>query len=357
MVKIWNHSAALPRGIIRVARDTEEKGWDGLSVVDSQNLSGDPYVSLAMAATVTERIGLGTSVTNSVTRVAAATATSITSVDRVSGGRAVLGIGRGDSALAHLGRGPARLKQFETYLRHLQTYLRGEAVPFDEIEMPDSVAPPVGSLKLADSPEDSRISWMAGGHKPPVEVAASGEKVIELSALHADRLMFTLGADKDRLAWGIDLAKAARRRAGLDPDGIAFGAYINCVCHPDLNVARTLVKGGLTTFARFSVMHGKTSGPVSPAMETALQTLRENYDMRKHTHGDSRQADTLTPEFIDHFAVVGAPGHCIERLQDLAALGLDKFSMGGNIRLTQTPEGVEAKALIEKEVLPVLQAA
>ena len=59
----------------------------------------------------------GTSVTNSVTRVAAATATSITSVDRVSGGRAVLGIGRGDSALAHLGRGPARLKQFETYLR------------------------------------------------------------------------------------------------------------------------------------------------------------------------------------------------------------------------------------------------
>jgi alkanesulfonate monooxygenase SsuD/methylene tetrahydromethanopterin reductase-like flavin-dependent oxidoreductase (luciferase family) len=69
MVKIWNHSAALPRGIMKVARDTEEKGWDGLSVVDSQNLSGDPYVSLAMAATVTERIGLGTSVTNSVTRV------------------------------------------------------------------------------------------------------------------------------------------------------------------------------------------------------------------------------------------------------------------------------------------------
>ena len=55
--------------------------------------------------------------------------------------------------------------------------------------------------------------------------------------------------------------------------------------------------------------------------------------------------------------MVGAPDHCIERLQELAALGLDKFSMGGNIRLTQTPEGVEAKALLEQEVLPVLQAA
>ena len=62
--------------------------------------------------------------TNSVTRHAAATATAITSVNRVSNGRAVLGIGRGDSALAHLGRAPARLAQFERYLRQLQTYLR-----------------------------------------------------------------------------------------------------------------------------------------------------------------------------------------------------------------------------------------
>ena len=62
------------------------------------------------------RLGLGTGVTNSATRVAAATANSITSVHRVSNGRAVLGIGRGDSALAHLGRAPARLRQFERYV-------------------------------------------------------------------------------------------------------------------------------------------------------------------------------------------------------------------------------------------------
>ena len=55
------------------------------------------------------------------------------------------------------------MKQFETYLRHLQAYLRGEAVPFDEIEMPDDVAPAVGHLGLADEPEESRIIWHTEG--------------------------------------------------------------------------------------------------------------------------------------------------------------------------------------------------
>ena len=119
--------------------DLERNGWEGLCVIDSQNLSGGAYVALAMAATVTERIGLGTAVTNAVTRVAAAAAAGIASVDRVSGGRAVFWIGRGDSSLTHIGRAPARLEQFETYVRHVQTYLCGDAVSFDEIDMPDNV--------------------------------------------------------------------------------------------------------------------------------------------------------------------------------------------------------------------------
>jgi alkanesulfonate monooxygenase SsuD/methylene tetrahydromethanopterin reductase-like flavin-dependent oxidoreductase (luciferase family) len=132
-MQIWITGVASPRGTARVAAQLEEAGWDGLLVVDSQNLSGDPYVALAMAATVTQRLGLGTGVTNSVTRHAAVTACSIASVQRLSNGRAVLGIGRGDSALAHLGRAPARLPSFERYLRQVRAYLHGESVPFADI--------------------------------------------------------------------------------------------------------------------------------------------------------------------------------------------------------------------------------
>jgi 5,10-methylenetetrahydromethanopterin reductase len=355
-MQVWTQFAASPHGILKVAADAEAKGWDGLSVVDSQNLSGDPFVALAMAATVTEWIGLGTAVSNPVTRLPAAAAAGIASVDVVSRGRATFGIGRGDSALAHIGRSPARLAYFEQFISQLQRFLAAKPVAFDEIDIPATVAPPLATLDLASAPEDSRIRWLEGRRKVPVEVAASGPKVIALAATQADRVMFALGADTTRLAWGIKTAKAARVAAGMNPDTLSFGAYINCICHTDIQAARELVKGGLTTFARFSVMHGKTVGPVSPAMSKAMHTLRAAYDMRKHTQGDSAQAATMTPEFIDAYAVVGSPEACIERFQSLAALGLEKIAMSGNLRIATTDQGREAKVLLENEVLPIIQA-
>lgn len=359
-MELWASGVSAPRGIMRVAKELEEKGWDGLSVVDSQNLSGDSFVSLAMAATVTERLKLGTGVSNSITRNAAALATAIASVHSVSRGRAVLGIGRGDSALAHLGRAPARVEQFERYLRHLQSYLAGESVPFDEIvDIPTELAPPMSELQLAEAPTDSRIAWIgetqSGYRKVPVEVTASGPRVIAVAARTADRVMFTLGAAPDRITWGIELARQARQEVGLDPDTIAYGSYISCACHPDIEVARRLVQGGLTVHARFGVMHGKTSGPLSDHQKEVMQNLRSAYDMRKHTHGDSAQAGVLTPEFIDQFAAVGTPDRVIDKLQALQRLGLDKFILNGGWRSDNTTDGATAKQLLETEVLPALR--
>lgn len=352
---MWTQFAASPRGIVKVAEDAETKGWDGLSVVDSQNLSGDPFVALAMAGAATERIGLATAVSNPVTRLPAAAATGIASVDVLSQGRAVFGIGRGDSALAHLGRSPARLKYFESFLDQLQAYLAGKPVVFDDVPIADEIAPPMSTLALAQVPEDSRIRWLEGRRKVPVEVAASGPKVIALAAVKADRVMFALGADPERLAWGVETARQARLEAGMDPDTLKFGAYINCVCHTDIDTARDMVRGGLTTFARFSVMHGKTVGPLSDAMAETLHKVRAAYDMRKHTESGSAQAAALTPEFIDSYAIVGPPDHCIERFSAIAATGVSKVGMSGNLRGASTDAGFLAKALMEDEVLKVIQ--
>jgi len=354
MPEIWTHAVASPRGIVEQAQLAEAQGWDGIGVVDSQNRSGDAYVALALAAMSTESIGLTTAVTNPATRMPAATATAIASVDRVSRGRAVLGIGRGDSALADLGRAPMAVKDFEVYLRQVQIYLRGDAVPFADIEVPGTR--PVGALHLDQAAPESRIRWLSRGHKVPVEVAVSGPRMIALAALHAERLMFALGADEERIKWGIEVAKAARQDAGLEPDGVSFGAYVNCVCHPDIAVARDLVRGGLTTFARFSVMHGSVSGPASDQTREALTSMRAVYDMRAHVRGDSPQADVLAPSFIDEFAVVGAPDQCVQRLSQLAALGLDKLFFAANFTLAQTEDGVASIALVANEVLPALKA-
>jgi len=107
----------------RQAIVAEEIGYDGIAYVDSQNLSGDCYVALALAAQATSSIKLGTGVTNSFTRHPAVTASAIASIQMESDGRAYLGIGRGDSALAHLGRAPHSVAEFENYLEQLQNYL------------------------------------------------------------------------------------------------------------------------------------------------------------------------------------------------------------------------------------------
>ncbi len=124
-MEFWTSAASPPDRFSDLAKQAEALGWDGITTVDSQNLASAPYVCLEMASQATDKLGLMTSVTNVRTRVPAVTATAALTVQQLSRGRMVLGIGRGDSALAHLGRAPAKLKWFENYLVALQAYLRG----------------------------------------------------------------------------------------------------------------------------------------------------------------------------------------------------------------------------------------
>jgi 5,10-methylenetetrahydromethanopterin reductase len=351
-VELWISGVGIPGTAPDRARRAEDEGWDGLGMVDSQNLAGDPFVALAMAATATTRLRLATAVTNSVTRHPAAAATAAATVQAESSGRFVLGIGRGDSALAHLGRSPATFASFERYIDVLQRYLRGEEVPFAEVAVPDAVARPVEDLHLADHPSSSRIRWLRGDvAKVPVEVAATGPKVIAMAGRLADRVMFTLGAVPERIRWGIEVAREARAKAGLDSGAIRFGAYVNMVCDPDVAMARALVRGGLTTFARFSVMHGRISGPASTSDAEVFTGLHRGYDMKAHTRADSSQAALMSDAFVDRFAIAGSPQQCLDRLGQLAELGLDKIVVSGPTAGTDREAARAAMQRLDEEVV------
>lgn len=365
-MELWLHAFPAPLQIRDVAKAAEDGGWDGLAVVDTQNLSGECFVALALAATATERLKLGLAVGNSVTRLPAVNAAACLSIDQVSGGRFEFGIGRGDSCLVHLGRAPGRLGHFERHLTQLQAYLSGGDVPFDEIDIPLEYAAPADALELAEGPGVSRMAWgtlsedsLGGdGRKVPVEVAATGPKVIGIAAVHADRVMFAVGADPERLAWGIDVAKAARRNAGLDPDGVKFGAYLNMACHANPDTARDLIRGPMSVFARFQVMQGGTPvGPTSEETAKTLHTLHEVYDFGGHSRNESPQAASLPADFMDRFGVVGTPDSCIAKLNELESMGIDKVLLSGqfNENVYASPEGAVARRLLETEVLPVVQ--
>ncbi|HXA32982.1 MAG TPA: LLM class flavin-dependent oxidoreductase, partial [Acidimicrobiales bacterium] len=74
-----------------------------MTLGDSQNMSGDPYVALGTAIASSTTIRMSTGVTNPLTRRPVVTASAIMSGAIESGGRVELGVGRGDSALAHIG--------------------------------------------------------------------------------------------------------------------------------------------------------------------------------------------------------------------------------------------------------------
>jgi 5,10-methylenetetrahydromethanopterin reductase len=349
VTEFWTMGLSHASVAARQAERAEAGGWDGMLVVDSQNLAGDSYVGLTLAAAATSKLRLGTGVTNPYTRHPAVTASAIASVHLASGGRAVLGIGRGDSSLAHLGLAPASVPAFERYLERLQRYLRGEEVDFGGEGDAGTTPPPVDALGLADAPESSRLHWLPPDlPKVPIDVAATGPRVIAAAARHADRITFAVGADPDRLRWAIDVARS------INP-AVSLGAYINVVPHPDPATALALASGGLASFARFSVMHGTATGPVSDDQREVLGKIHRAYDMNRHTRADAPQASQLTPEFADRFGVIGPPEHCVARVRELAGLGLDHFAIIGPSIGADRDEAMRAHQLMIDEVLPALR--
>ncbi len=338
MVEVWALRVPIADRMEAVAERVESQGWDGMVLTDSQNLAADVYVALALAARATERIGLGTGVTNPVTRHPAATAAAIHTVQEISGGRAILGIGRGDSSLFHLGREPVPVRDLEDYLGELQGFLAGKDVDQDG--------------------HQSRMRWIERSQWPkvPVDVAATGPRVIALAGRLAERVTFAVGADPERLRLGIEKARKARSRAGLDPDDLSFGAYVNAAPHPDRSAARDLIRGGVGAFAHFSGMAGRSYENVRAEDQAVFENLHRDYDRANHTLARARHAQTLDDAFLDRFAAIGTVAEVRSRFEEMAAAGIERFVVTGASLDADREAGRLSSRLFLEEVLPAVRA-
>ncbi|MBW8785512.1 MAG: LLM class flavin-dependent oxidoreductase [Novosphingobium sp.] len=356
MLEIWRAGGSNTGFSERLARKVEAEGWDGQMFMDSQCLSADPWALMGAWACVTERIKLSTGVTNPFTRHLAVTAASAATIQAISGGRAVLGLGRGDSALAWLGFAPVSIAVFERSLGTLQTLLSGGDVPFDDAGAAPGEAPSHEGLSLGARPEAARLKWLpADFPKVPLDVAATGPKVIRMSAPVAERVTFSVGADPERLAWAIGLGRDARAEHGLAIEDESWGAQIIVACHSDPEIAYEWAARSVPSLARFQVIQGAAVGP--SAGEASFDAIRKGYDMTKH--GDHEAKERLTegaidPTFVRNFAVVGTPDQCIERMAELRRLGLSRFVVVGPGFYPE--EWGSAGDLFVREVLPAVRA-
>lgn len=357
MLEVWRAGGSNTGFSRALAEAVEAEGWDGQMFMDSQSLSADPWVLMGAWALATSRLKLSTGVTNPLTRNLAVTATSAATVHAISGGRAVLGIGRGDSALAYLGHAPVGIAAFERAIQALQTLLSGGSVDFSAINEGER-AQSAESLSLGDRPGATRLKWLPEDMpKVELDVAATGPKVIAMSAPVAERVTFSVGAIPDRVEWAIGHADAARSAQGLGRDGVSYGAQVVVVCNPDEEAALALATSFVQPLARFQVIQGTAAGPLADGDTDSLQAIRRNYDMNRHadvTGGNKLANDaTLLPDFVRRFAVVGGPDYCTQRLLELARQGLNRFVIVGP---GFYPESWgEARHLFAREVLPALK--
>ena len=294
-----------PTGSADMARLVEGLGFRSLVFADTQCLTPEVWSQLMLAASATERIEIGTGVTNPVSRDPSVTASAALGLQLASGGRAVLGIGRGDSSMAKIGRRPAPPADFDLYLQRLRAYLAGEETPREG--------------------HPSRIEWLDDTPVPPVpmEVAATGPKVIEIAARRADRICFAVGADTERLSECLERARRAAEAAGRDPAELRFGAFLNCVIHPDREVAREAIRGGLSAFAHFSGFQGLDIDALPEGARAAARHLRSGYDMAHHGASAGPHAQALEAEFIHRFGIAGPLPEALARFQEIRELGID----------------------------------
>lgn len=333
--KFYLRTYPVPDAMEAQAAAIEDDGWDGVFLLDSQNLAMDVVGALYTVARATSRLEIGTAVTNLTSRHPAVVASTFATLHHVSKGRAVLGVGRGDTALELIGVKPPSASQFEVQLRQVKAYGRGEPVD-------------VGGFS-------SRITWLPLDGEPPVpvDVFASGPHVLEVAGRLADRVTVTVGAEPARVTWAVNAVRAARAAAGLDPDAVPVGAYVVVGVGTDRAALDALVRGNASISAHFQ-RHATST--MSPADAAIVGDVTEHYDEYHHGLEHAAQADALTDDFLDRFCVIGPPEACIERLRDLIELGLSHLVVVGGSRELDVAVRERSDHLVAHEVFPALRA-
>ncbi len=324
-------------------RLAEELGWDHAFTPDSQLALRDPYVMLTYAAHRTSRVGLGTLLTNPVTRHPTVTASSFATLDELSGGRAICVLGVGDTAVEHSGLRPATVRKLEDATLMMRALLAGEAVE-------------------VDWPEPARLRH---ARPVPVWIAAAGPRTLRMAGRAADGVLIRVGRHPTNIAFAIEQVRAGIEEAGRDPSEVGFGLIVHSVLvdEPDraLRIGRTMAAGYYDHTPALFERAGLTWDGPSPE-ELKRETIRPDFH---HTYDLAAAGEHLTflpSEAADAFVFWGGAGEVQEQMVE--TLGHD-FGVEWEMVVPQPPgvryphekSGPFYMERMAREVLPTVRDA
>lgn len=311
----------------------DEIGLELIGHGDSQSLWQELYVSLTVAALNSTRARFGPLVTNPVTRHPAVTAAAMASLQKLSGGRAIVGIGGGDSAVLNIGRRPAPIDEVAEYVTTVRELAAGRPAIYHGQTM--------------------RVQW--ADRPVPVFMAAEGPRKLRLAGALADGVVVSNGVTREVVQDTIRLVAEGARSAGRSPDEVEIWWLVNFAFAPDepsgVESLTSLLAAAADHVFRFS-LHGKR---VPPEHVDGVRELMANYSHDRHALVDDNPNGTLIGELglrdwlARRFAITGSPEHCVERIREVAGYGAT------NLLVTQlVPDQIEFMHRLREEVLDPL---
>src|SRR6059058_3715476 len=225
---------------LKLVREAESLGFD--SVWAAEAYGSDAATVLAWLAGQTEKIRIGSAIFQIPGRSPAMTAMTAATLDNISDGRMILGIGTSGPQVAegwHGQRFAKPLERTREYVAILRDALARERVEFKgnqyELPLPDG---PGKALKLMISPVQERI---------PIYIAAIGPKNTQLTGEIADGWMPTFFSP-EHVGEFKELLEEGASRAGNDLNGFDIAPNVNIAVDDDVDRARDIMRPFLALY-------------------------------------------------------------------------------------------------------------
>jgi probable F420-dependent oxidoreductase len=293
--------------VVERMRAAEGHGFRSGWTFDSHVLWQEPFVIYSRILDATTEMTVGPMVTNPGTRDWSVIASLFATLNDMYGNRTICGIGRGDSAHRVIGMPPANLATVGQAMRVIKDLAEGR-----EATIHDTVV---------------RIPWVRNG-KLDIWMAAYGPKALKLVGEQADGFILQT-ADPAIAKWTIGSVRDAATAAGRDPADVTICVAAPAYVGTDVAHQREQLRwfGGMVGnhVADLVARYG-TSGPV-PRVLTDYIAGRQGYDYSHHGRAGNPSTDFVPDEIVDRFCLVGPESAHVDRLQELAELGVDQFAV------------------------------
>jgi probable F420-dependent oxidoreductase len=315
--------------VVELAKLAEDNGFDYVWAWDSHVLWQEVYPVFTLIASNTSRVRIGPCVTNPATRDLTVTASAMATLNEISGGRMVLGIGRGDSARRVIGKPPVTVAHMEEACRTIKDLAEGREIDYDGTP--------------------TQLKWATG--TLPIWVAAYGPKALRCAGRVADGLIMQL-ADPYIIEWSLRYVREGAEEAGRRFEDIQIMSAAPAYVSDDLDHAREQVRWFPALVSNHVVdLVKRYSTTDLPEELTDFIKARDHYDYSDHGRTGAEHAEFVTDEVVDRFCVIGTAEQCLTKLRELDALGVDQFNI-----YTMVDDPAAVIESFGRDIIPVFAA-